>query len=149
MLDAFCSPSQNVLGTEYLSRIQNETDEKCVNDDFFTFNYDYLDMDGVVYGFPPRAMELSMCRHLSTFKPRRWALVMSGQNLTSAMQVLGEAYDLSYRRFAIKGNKTALRRGTPSYLLVLLLACPKTAVQKRRADNVVREPKMKSRKYFG
>ena len=141
ILDAFSSPRQNVLGIQYLSRIRDESDQLGLEYDFFTFNFDeqihHGSAKGVVYGFPPKPLELTACRHIMTFKPRCWVLVLSGGNLTEAMQILQGRYVLHFERFAIKANKLALRARAPSYLLMLLFLKPKQQTSKRVAANDV------------
>ena len=138
ILDAFCSPSQNVLGTSYLSRIIDETDPRGLGYDFFTFDFDEqihpTTEHGVVYAFPPRPLELAACRHIKAFKPRCWALILAGENLSKAVQILREKFDLYYTRFAIKGHKQALTVKAPSYHLMLLMLKPKKMCNKRSAD---------------
>ena len=49
VLDAFCSPSQNVLKIAYLARTVNELDPLCLKSDFFEFNFDAYRRGGVFY----------------------------------------------------------------------------------------------------
>ena len=70
-----------------------------------------------------------------TFKPRRWALVMSGDNVTEAIQVVAGKFEYRSERFAIKGHKRALQSRSPSYQLMLLLLKPRWLGVKRTAVN--------------
>ena len=126
ILDAFASPCQNPFNLPYLSRIVNEEDPLCLGTDFFQFNFNAYKRQGVIYAYPPRKIELTIIRHLCGFLPQRWVIVMSGENLAMATQVVQGKYEYSFERFAVKAHKKALGYNrTPAYMLMVLALRPK------------------------
>lgn len=126
ILDAFGSPSQNPFNLPYLSRIVDENDPLCLGSDFFQYNFNAYKRDGVIYAFPPRKIELTIIRHLCGFLPQRWIIILSGENLPMATQLVQGKYEYNFERFAVKAHKRALMYNrSPAYMLMALALRPK------------------------
>ena len=75
-----------------------------------------------------------MVRHICDFIPQKWFVIVSGENLSYAIEIIQDRFEYHYERFAIKSNKQALQfKRKPAYMLMALVLKPKS--RKRAIDS--------------